>query len=216
MIPEVQAVMIPEVQAVPIVTPEPAEPEPILLEPALPEPAVAEVAQPETVATEAIVAEPAQPIPVTTAAYDNDEGLWLLTRSPQVIEFGNEPAGQEPDAQPVGLLSALPSQVLTLPREVKPVAPFEVVFEPPEVITVRDDGTDLRALRRAAAAATAPRAVSADPAPDTTAPVQDEWGFFDPNKCGFSALLDKLDEITDDDRHSAAEAEASVRIVTHY
>jgi hypothetical protein len=27
-------------------------------------------------------------------------------------------------------------------------------------------------------------------------PVQDEWGFFDPEQCGFSALLAKLDEIT--------------------
>ena len=36
-------------------------------------------------------------------------------------------------------------------------------------------------------------------------PVQDEWGFFDPAQCGFAALLDKLDEITDsqeaDDRY---------------
>jgi hypothetical protein len=29
-------------------------------------------------------------------------------------------------------------------------------------------------------------------------PVQDEWGFFDPEQCGFSTLLAKLDEITDD------------------
>jgi hypothetical protein len=31
------------------------------------------------------------------------------------------------------------------------------------------------------------------------APVQAEWGFFDPAQCGFAALLEKLDEITDDD-----------------
>jgi hypothetical protein len=28
-------------------------------------------------------------------------------------------------------------------------------------------------------------------------PVQDEWGFFDPEQCGFAALLAKLEEITD-------------------
>jgi hypothetical protein len=28
---------------------------------------------------------------------------------------------------------------------------------------------------------------------------QDEWGFFDPEQCGFAALLTKLEEITDDD-----------------
>jgi hypothetical protein len=29
-------------------------------------------------------------------------------------------------------------------------------------------------------------------------PVQDEWGFFDPEQCGFSTLLAKLEEITED------------------
>jgi hypothetical protein len=30
-------------------------------------------------------------------------------------------------------------------------------------------------------------------------PIQDEWGFFDPEQCGFAALLAKLDEITEED-----------------
>lgn len=30
-------------------------------------------------------------------------------------------------------------------------------------------------------------------------PAQDEWGFFDPDRCGFAALLEKLEEITEDD-----------------
>jgi hypothetical protein len=34
-------------------------------------------------------------------------------------------------------------------------------------------------------------------------PVQDEWGMFDPNKCGFSALVDKLDEVADPHDHPA-------------
>jgi len=29
-------------------------------------------------------------------------------------------------------------------------------------------------------------------------PIQDEWGFFDPEQCGFSTLLAKLEEITED------------------
>jgi hypothetical protein len=33
-------------------------------------------------------------------------------------------------------------------------------------------------------------------------PIQDEWGFFDPEQCGFAALLAKLDEVTEsDDEH---------------
>jgi hypothetical protein len=34
-------------------------------------------------------------------------------------------------------------------------------------------------------------------------PVQDEWGFFDPQQCGFAALLAKLDEITDNEEKPA-------------
>jgi hypothetical protein len=34
-------------------------------------------------------------------------------------------------------------------------------------------------------------------------PAQDEWGFFDPEQCGFAALLAKLDEITDPSEESA-------------
>jgi hypothetical protein len=40
--------------------------------------------------------------------------------------------------------------------------------------------------------------VAADPAarPKRTRPIEDEWGLFDPEQCGFAALLDKLDEMT--------------------
>jgi hypothetical protein len=36
----------------------------------------------------------------------------------------------------------------------------------------------------------------------TPKPIQDEWGFFDPQQCGFAALLAKLDEVTDSDESS--------------
>ena len=36
------------------------------------------------------------------------------------------------------------------------------------------------------------------PRPKRTRPIEDEWGLFDPEQCGFAALLDKLDEITVD------------------
>jgi hypothetical protein len=38
-------------------------------------------------------------------------------------------------------------------------------------------------------------------------PAQDEWGFFDPDQCGFAALLEKLQEITDqDESHTPSHA----------
>jgi hypothetical protein len=36
------------------------------------------------------------------------------------------------------------------------------------------------------------------PRPSQPQAAQDEWGVFDPNRCGFAALVDKLDEVSDD------------------
>jgi hypothetical protein len=30
-------------------------------------------------------------------------------------------------------------------------------------------------------------------------PAQDEWGLFDPNRCGFAAVVQKLNEVTDEE-----------------
>ncbi len=39
------------------------------------------------------------------------------------------------------------------------------------------------------------------PAPTaSTRPKQDEWGLYDPEQCGFAALLQRLDELANDDR----------------
>jgi hypothetical protein len=38
---------------------------------------------------------------------------------------------------------------------------------------------------------------AAKPKPRNRKPIQDEWGFFDPEQCGFAALVAKLSEITD-------------------
>jgi hypothetical protein len=48
----------------------------------------------------------------------------------------------------------------------------------------------------AAAAAAAAAADALKKRPKRTRPIEDEWGLFDPEQCGFAALLDKLDEIT--------------------
>jgi hypothetical protein len=61
-------------------------------------------------------------------------------------------------------------------------------------------GMDLGSIAsQAHAAASAPPSASARSAAKqfpARKPIQDEWGFFDPAQCGFSALLAKLDEIT--------------------
>ena len=44
-------------------------------------------------------------------------------------------------------------------------------------------------------------------------PVQDEWGIFDPNQCGFAALVDKLDEVSDE--KPAPPQAGKVRVISY-
>jgi hypothetical protein len=53
-----------------------------------------------------------------------------------------------------------------------------------------------QAVKPSAPAATAAAAEALRKRPKRTRPIEDEWGLFDPEQCGFAALLDKLDEIT--------------------
>ncbi len=48
----------------------------------------------------------------------------------------------------------------------------------------------------------APRAKKQKTAVKKSKPIQDEWGFFDPEQCGFSTLLAKLEEITEEEVRS--------------
>jgi hypothetical protein len=55
--------------------------------------------------------------------------------------------------------------------------------------------------RRKKAAKRASKAVKAKgPRPSQPESAQDEWGVFDPNRCGFAALVDKLDEEVSDEK----------------
>lgn len=57
---------------------------------------------------------------------------------------------------------------------------------------------------------------AAKPAPKREPrPLQDEWGFFDPAQCGFSALIAKLDEIAEDEDDGETQPETVVRVVSY-
>jgi hypothetical protein len=184
-------------------------------------------------------------------ATEKEEGAWLLTQTPQAAPAIDPPVAEIDTAPIVHLNPAyeLPPevvaephvtaagerQVLTMPPAVIPLPDLEVVFPPPEIITVRDgEWEHVRAAARQdgdtamipTTTFIAPPPGLAPLRPDVPAstpvvaasdapPVMDEWGLFDPSKCGFAALLDKLDEITEEERR-AQSVESSVRIVTHY
>jgi CheY-like chemotaxis protein len=216
---------------------------------------VPEALMPEAVGPAPVEPEPAAP-PIEVAAAAEDEGAWLLTQTLKATPAIDEPVAEEVDTAPIVQLTPATSgyelpaevveeppvtalsepQVLTMPSEVVPLQDLEVVFLPPDVITVRDDGwTEVRYAARHDCDTVIPRAAFAEasapgPAPlrpDLPAstpvvaasdgpPVMDEWGLFDPSKCGFEALLDKLDEITEDERRAQADVDTHVRVVTHY
>ncbi len=46
-------------------------------------------------------------------------------------------------------------------------------------------------------------------------PAQDDWGLFDPDQCGFAALVAKLDEITDNNHAEQTSADTTVSLVAY-
>jgi hypothetical protein len=69
--------------------------------------------------------------------------------------------------------------------------------EPPRAESRQDasSGRRKKGGKRAAKAAEARQQQQQGPPKDQ--PVQDEWGIFDPNQCGFAALVEKLDEVSE-------------------
>jgi len=132
----------------------------------------------------------------------------------------------------MGIVQALQrdAQPVTAPPETSMLSENQEYATPPETATA-DAGTPYAAPYEATADAgtsDATTPVEANPAPLDPAepeptepdpgngngangtkkrrrrsPVQDEWGFFDPDRAGFSALLQKLEEITDQDEPAA-------------
>ncbi len=77
----------------------------------------------------------------------------------------------------------------------------------------------------AAPAPSIPRAEPKNPRPEPkkkdrkpagSKPAQDEWGFFDPEQCGFAALVAKLDEITEDNNAEHTSPDTTVRLLIAY
>jgi hypothetical protein len=69
------------------------------------------------------------------------------------------------------------------------------------VESLRHDVERIRTERTEQADKPAPRTPPARPSrPKKSKPVQDEWGLFDPEQCGFAALLAKLEEVIDEEQ----------------
>jgi hypothetical protein len=94
------------------------------------------------------------------------------------------------------MVESLQSDVQLLQTDWAPISP-------PTVSPIADVADHVPQLREAPVARPAApdksRAKAKKREPKKKRPVKDEWGFFDPEQCGFAALLTKLEEITDEE-----------------
>lgn len=109
----------------------------------------------------------------------------VMERAPEPSWLDVEPA--ELPAPPVPLAAA--------PAPATAVAPKPPAAQTAEWTELLESlRLDIERLRKQAPAGVARTPVTQRSTP--TRPVQDEWGFFDPEQCGFTALLAKLNEVT--------------------
>jgi hypothetical protein len=117
----------------------------------------------------------------------------------------SEAAPAEPDlAEWVNVVESLQHDMERLQSDWAPPAPTSTPassLQPPANDSERTRQRPAAApavAKSTAPAETAGKKASRSKKSTSKEPVQDEWGFFDPEQCGFAALLTKLEEITDD------------------
>ena len=182
----------------PAVATEPARlmAEPLVVEPPLVDPAVAEIGFAEPVFAEPVFGEP------------------VFVEAMLVEAMFVEPAAApRADIAPWVPMFLTPGRMWPALEGVPAEMPVARTEQPDWIELVASLRQDLE-RRRTDPASAAPDPIAARPSDGAHAaahrlvkkpraqakkakPVQDEWGFFDPEQCGFSTLLAKLDEITD-------------------
>jgi hypothetical protein len=142
----------------------------------------------------------ARPAPVTPVLDDLKEWediVEALRRDAERLETRRPPASTGP-----GFASAEPA--------IQPAAVHRAAGEaaaapatPAETATLTSTATPADTPTLAGTSAPDPAASKRRRKHAKTAPPQDEWGFFDPDQCGFAALIEKLEEVADKDDKAA-------------
>ncbi|MCC7416581.1 MAG: hypothetical protein IT176_05510 [Acidobacteria bacterium] len=215
-----EAVRLPEPigEALAVPPEEPAATEPAPAERLAAEPELRLVAEREEQAIVELQAALAEPLPFDerrTAPHVNWPTLRLGPRWPRLntapaAAFRAAPLPESPEEEmPAAPPTPSPGEPASPPR----AADVRKAFESEWVELVESLRLDIERLKAGARAPAAGAAARAEPppapgpkrrVPKKKPPVQDEWGFFDPEQCGFAALLAKLDEITEGGDEPAA------------
>jgi hypothetical protein len=85
------------------------------------------------------------------------------------------------------------------------------VEDEPSKSARREESSSRRHMKKKRGAKGA-KAKAAHSEPQTEA-VQDEWGMFDPNRCGFAAVVDKLDEVAE--KKEKQQQRGKVRLISY-
>jgi len=124
--------------------------------------------------------------------------------------------GAAPDEEDVDELSASPAlhdlesalEAAAPPAAVVPNPLHEIApAEPPPVVAHPADNNEPEKSRKRS-----DKKGPKKPSKPNKRPAQDEWGLFDPDRCGFAAVVQKLNEVTDDEDPKATRT--SVRVIS--
>ena len=114
--------------------------------------------------------------------------------APRAARPGEADSAAEAPAPVLAAAPEAPALIVEAPAPtLAAAAAVPADLEPPLVATE----PSRRRSRKRRPAPSQPKVVTAPARPVSPRPAQDEWGLFDPNQCGFAALLAKLDEITE-------------------
>jgi hypothetical protein len=153
----------------------------------------------------------AEPAPVTRRR-GRPVGIEPVVGPPPAIEAAALP---RPDITPWEPMYLTPGRIWPALEGVPAETPTARTEQPDWIELVASLRQDLERRRTDPASAAAPDPIAKRPSDGVGAklhrlvkkprpflkkakPVQDEWGFFDPERCGFSTLLAKLEEITEE------------------
>ena len=139
--------------------------------------------------------EPAPPEQVQLVAKPIEEDVYELSMSSGQPDVDADPVAAEP---PPSERDVVP--VTTSEKRVEESAPAPRRTR----ATPRKKSDERRPIKAQKAAP--------QPARENPEPVQDEWGLFDPNRCGFAALVDTLNKVTDDKEDKPSKT--SVRVIS--
>jgi hypothetical protein len=167
------------------------------------------------------VVEPTVPEQVGIVAQQADEDVYELSASPALHDLEADLAAAGP---PPPVREVFPASLIEPSEEATPEEPTEVETADASAAPAprkrdkhrkkSDKRQPLKAQKPAATAAAPPAAPPAAPRPpQPQEPAQDEWGLFDPNQCGFAALVDKLNEVTDEKDQKPTKT--TVRVISY-